>query len=256
MTKPLPETRADYYEGAASWALDRNRALERSRRIAWIVAIMAAVLAFVLGIAIAIMLPLKTVVPYTLLVERQTGFVEALDPLDASKIAPDTALTQSFLVQYVLAREGFDRATVQRDYRKANLWSADSARSYYANAMQVNNPQSPLVRLPRGTMIEARVRSVSSLGTRRALVRFETLERSRNGSVRAPQYWVAVIDYRFSTAPMSVEDRFINPLGFQVTRYSRNAEAIAPAQPAMVEPIQAPRDTAAPAGPASPTRSQ
>jgi type IV secretion system protein VirB8 len=222
-----PEARkaADvYYAQAQSWAQDQNQSLRSSRKTAWIVALCALLVALGEAVALMLLMPLKTVVPYTLLVDRQTGYVQALSPLNADRIAPDSALTQSFLVQYVIAREGFDRATVQTEYRKVALWSADGARSSYVSEIQVANPQSPLVRLPPGATITARVRSVSPLGGNSALVRFETVEQGRNASTLAPRSWVAVISYRYSNAPMSIEDRFINPLGFQVTRYRRNAE--------------------------------
>jgi type IV secretion system protein VirB8 len=219
-----PETDA-YFTQAGSWADDRLVAIQSSRRVAWVVAITATALALLLGIVIFAILPLRTVVPYTLLVDKQTGFVQKLDPMEASRIAPDTALTQSFLVQYVIARENFDRATVQDDYQRVTLWSADAAKSDYVSAIQVSNPASPLARLPRDAVIDVRVRSVSSLANSTALVRFETIRRDRGGSGQPVQGWVAVVTYRYSDILMSVEDRYLNPLGFQVMRYRRNAES-------------------------------
>jgi type IV secretion system protein VirB8 len=222
---PTARDEADtYFADAASWADDRGVALTRSRKIAWIVALIAAGVALAEAVALMLLMPLKTVVPYTLLVDRQTGYVQALDPIKSQSIAPDTALTQSFLVQYVLAREGFDIATLQDSYRKTLLWSEGGAKTDYAALMPVTNPDSPLVRLPRTTIIDVRVRSVSAMTGRTALVRFDTQRRDKGGVAQPPQAWVALINYRFSTAPLSTEDRFINPLGFQVTRYARNAE--------------------------------
>ena len=43
----------------------------------------------------SLLMPLKTVEPYTLMVDRTTGYVQALKPLDPAKISPDAALTQS-----------------------------------------------------------------------------------------------------------------------------------------------------------------
>lgn len=242
MTPEARDQAEAYFAQSRSWASERSDDMRRSRNIAWVVALIAAGVALAEGIAIVMLTPLKTVVPYTLLVDRQTGYVQALDPIAAPAIAPDTALTQSFLVQYVLAREGFDLATVQQDYRKTLLWSAESAKRAYADQMIATNPDSPLTRYPRGTIIDARVRSVSSLGGRTALVRFETVRRDRAGVGQAPQAWVAVIDYRFSSEPLSAEDRFLNPLGFQVTRYRRSAEAV----PALIEapPTQPPSPSA------------
>lgn len=224
MTPAQPDPREVYYKDATSWANDRNEALRSSRRMAWRIATVAVIVVVIEAIALAALVPLKTVVPYTLLVDRQTGYVQALDPLEPNRIAPDTALIQSFLVQYVIARESFDIATVQADYRKVALWSADSAGSDYVATMQVSNPNSPLARLPRSAIVETRIRSISALGNRSALVRFETSRRDRGGAPQLSQGWVAIVHYRFSDKPMSIEDRFLNPLGFQVLRYRRNAE--------------------------------
>jgi type IV secretion system protein VirB8 len=223
MTETSTDTAA-YFQQAGSWADDRTAAMARSRRTAWIVAGLAMLLAVLLAITLLLLLPLKSVVPYTLLVDRQTGFVQTLDPIAAQRIGPDTALTQSFLVQYVLAREGFDIATVQQDFRKVSLWSDNTAKSDYSAMMQVANPASPLARLPRTTVIDARIRSVSSIGKDTALVRFETQRRDRGGQAQPPEGWIALITYRYVNAPMAVEDRFLNPLGFQVVRYRRSAE--------------------------------
>jgi type IV secretion system protein VirB8 len=69
------------------------------------------------------------------------------------------------------------------------------------------------------------VRSVSPLGGNAALVRFETQRRDAGGQALPPHYWVAVIRYQFSTGALSMEDRYLNPLGFQVVRYRRDAES-------------------------------
>ena len=78
------------------------------------------------------------------------------------------------------------------------------------------------------------------------MVRFETQRRDAGGQAEPPRAWVAVIRYRYSGEPMRIEDRFVNPLGFEVLRYRRDAEALppepeaapppAPRQPAIVPP--------------------
>lgn len=220
-----PSAEADYYRQAGSWAHDRQDALASSRRVAWIMASMFGAIAFLEAIAIIVLTPLKTVVPYTLLVDRHTGFVQALKPLDAETISADRSLTQSFLVQYVIAREAYDRDTIQLDYRKVGLWSAGRARSDYLSAMQATNPDSPLVRYPAGAIVDVAVKSVSALGPNLAQVRFDTRRRDI-ASVQPPESWIATIRYSYSGEPMSAADRFINPLGFQVLRYRRSAEVL------------------------------
>lgn len=237
----------DYYADAASWNSDRVQTMRSSQRLAWWIAGVAAAIALLEAIALVFLTPLKTVEPYTLLVDRTTGYVQAMNPLDRAKISPDAALTQSFLVQYVTAREGFDIATLNPNYRKVALLSADSARRSYLQTMQVSNPQSPLTVYPRSTVIEVRVKSVSPIGANAALVRFDTV---RSEAGRQPQLagsWVSLVRYRYSSEPMKLEDRFVNPLGFQVVRYRKDpealtapaAEAVAVAVPAGNSPIAA-----------------
>jgi len=145
-----------YYAEAASWNRDRVQALRSSRRVSWWIAAVAAAIALLEAVALVVLMPLKRVEPYTLMVDRTTGFVQALKPLDPDKVAPDAALTQSFLVQYVIARESFDADALQANYRKVALWSAETARSDYLGFMQVSNPQSPFTLYPRTTVIETR----------------------------------------------------------------------------------------------------
>lgn len=226
MTTEKSQSREEYYAVAGSWADERTQSIYASRKVAWVVAMVATGISVLLVLIILFMLPLKTVVPHTLLVDKQTGFVQALDPRGGQAIAPQKALTQAFLVQYVEAREGFDISTVQGQFKKVALWSSGGAKSRYVNFMQATNPESPLVIYRRGTVIDVKVRSVSQLSDNEALVRFASIRRDAGGTEHPQENWVAVIKYRYSNAPMAVEDRYVNPLGFEVTDYRTDAETL------------------------------
>lgn len=217
-----------YYREAGSWAADKQQQAVSSIRLAWIVAGVAVIVALAEAVALAMLAPLKTVEPYTLLVDRQTGYVEALKPIERQTIAPDAALTRSFLAQYVIAREGFDIGSLRSDYQKAALWSAPDVRAAYVASMQAGNPESPLAKLPRGAVVEVAVKSVSSLGPDTSLVRFETRRADAEGHAQLPAEWAAVISYKYSGKPMTVADRLVNPLGFEVTRYRKDSETLPP----------------------------
>jgi type IV secretion system protein VirB8 len=238
MNAPDPFVAADLDQSEPwqdSWAVSVTDQLQRSRRTAWIVASVSAAVALLLAIALVILLPLKTVEPYTLLVDRQTGHVEALAPLDVQQITPDDALTRSFLVQYVIARESFDFDSLDQDYRKVALWSAGEARERYLRRMEPGNPENPLTSLPQRAVVRVEVRSVSSLSADTSLVRFTTVRTDPGGQAQAPQYWAAVVTHEYSGAEMTSEDRLVNPLGFQVTRYRRDAETL----PEVMEAVEA-----------------
>lgn len=232
MKKSSREALDAYFAGADSWAKDREDGLRASRRIAWWVAGAASVIAVCEALALLFLTPLKTVEPYTLLVDRQTGFVQPLKPLEPQAISRDRALTQSFLVQYVIAREGYDANSLQRDYQKVGLWSAGTARGSYLSEIQVSNPDSPLVRLPRSSLIDVQVKSVTPMADDTAMVRFDTQRRDAGGQAHPAQPWVAIVRYGYSGEPMSAADRMINPLGFKVSSYRKSAEALTAPEPA------------------------
>jgi type IV secretion system protein VirB8 len=239
------ETLDQYYASAETWSEDRVRAENRSRRIAWTVAAVAAIIALLEAVALVALIPLKREVPYTLMVDKETGYVQALHPLDAEKLTADAALTRSFLVQYVIAREGFAADTVQSNYRKVGLWSAGAARDRYVSAMRSANPTSPLASLPRDATIDVEVRSISSLNENTAFVRFTTVQTNPGGQQQLAQDWVATINFRYTDADMSAADRLVNPLGFQVVRYRKDAETLPRATDEAV--VQSPPGAQAPA---------
>lgn len=229
MNKPLAPQLDEYLVEADSWARERSASQRSMLRLYQRVAAGLGAVALLEGIALVALAPLKTVVPYTVLVDRHTGYVQALKPLDQQVIAPDAALTQSFLAQYVTAREEFDISSLQSDYRKVALWSASTARNGYVASMQASSSESPLSRYPRTAIIQVQIKSVASLAANTALVRFDTVRADSGIVAPARQSWMAVLSYDYSAGAMSMDDRLINPLGFKVTRYRKSLETAPPA---------------------------
>lgn len=224
-TSDAQEDRRSYYARAKDWAEYRDHGLAASRRRAWIVAGAAAGIAMLEALALAMLTPLKENTPYTVLVDRHTGFAQVLKGADRAALAPDWALTQSLLAQYITAREGFDITSIESDYRKVGLWSADLAKKQYLASMSQGNPAAPFRTLPRTSIVKVEVKSISPMQQDTALVRFDT-ERLDQGQTDGPiQSWAAIVRYRFVNAPMRFEDRLIDPLGFQVVHYRKDPEA-------------------------------
>lgn len=228
-----------YFAQAESWAIDQQQQEARARRTAWTVAGLLGAIALIEAVAIAAMMPLKSVEPVMVMVDRQTGFAQTVDPNAPRKLSADDALTQSLLAQYVIAREGFDRSSVALDHRRVGLWSAGAARSAYLALMPASNPASPL-NLYRNASVSVDVKSVSRINADTALVRFDTTQHDANGLAQPPRPWISLVRFTFADAPMRFEDRLVNPLGFQVTSYRRDAEG-AGASPLPAAPVGVPQ---------------
>lgn len=220
-------SRDAYYADAASWSQDVNGALRGSRKRAWWVAGAAALIAVCEALALAALVPLKTVVPYTITVDRQTGAAQLARGVALGPMAENEALVQSALAQYVIARETLDATDLAANYRKVGLWSAGTARSDYLRAMDRNNPASVLLGATAATEIATTIRSITLMSPTTALVRLSTDRRDGDGPVARMDY-AAVLQFGFTGGPLSMEDRLLNPLGFQVTHYRRDAESASP----------------------------
>jgi len=225
------------FSDAGSWASDREIDRERSLRRAWLIVWLLAAVAVLEGLSLIALTPLKTVVPYTILVDRQTGYVTTLDPKRPVALGTDQALARSLLVQYVAAREGFSFAQVRADYRKVMSWSTGTARATYAKDMSSTNPDGPISRYSRSSVVVVVPKSVSELSSTSAMVRFDVVHSDLEGRTAPPLSYAAIVDYRFQPRDMTVEERFLNPLGFEVTHYRRDPEA-APTPVASVPPLQ------------------
>jgi type IV secretion system protein VirB8 len=166
------------------------------------------------------------VVPYTILVDRSSGYVETVKPLAPGPLTQNTVVTQSFLVQYVLARETFDASDLRNNYQKVMQWSAGDARASYQHEFDRTDPDSPLKLYSPTTTVSVAVENVAQLSPTTALVRFTTTRHEAGAPSGEQRAYTAVMAYHFSGAPMRMEDRFTNPLGFEVTRYRRDSDTV------------------------------
>lgn len=223
-TPPDPKPGARYFADARTWAEDQLERRETMARWAWRAAAGAGLVAVLEAFALAALAPLKTVVPYTLTVDRQTGYVETVRGVKLGPLSENEAVTHAFLAQYVMARETFDAADLNANYQKVAAWSRDRARASYLHDFDRGNPRAVLVTTPPTSVISVRVKSISMLSKTTGLVRFDTERQDANQLEPRTQAWTAVVAFRRDGAPTRMQDRLINPLGFQVTSYRRDAE--------------------------------
>lgn len=215
-----------YYASAQSWADERVEAQRKSLRLAWSAAAGFGALALILALGIVLMVPLKSVQPYVVTVDRQTGAVEMATTVANGRLTQNEAVIEAQLANYVRVRETFDATDLADNYRRVQLMSAPDVRSEYIAAMAASNPASPLRTLSPGDTLSVRIKSVSLLSRTSALVRFDvsrTMPGSRGATTSS---YVGAISFGFSDKPLRAADRFDNPLGFQVTRYRRDAEGL------------------------------
>ena len=225
--RPVPDDPAllaAYFQQVDSYAADRLRDAVRSRRLAWILAAAASVLAGSACFAVAALAPLKTVVPVVFRVDNASGMVDRVYDVRGGEMAATEAERRYFLWQYVRHREGFVAAEAQYNFDAVNLMSTADVQQRYAEWFRGSNPQSPQVVLGRSGVSTVSWVSTSFLGPKLAQVRY--VQQDRKGDQLLPvRRMVATIGYDFARGATTGSAVNVNPDGFLVTSYHADMEA-------------------------------
>ncbi len=122
----------NYFAEAESWDADRAAQFRRMARAAcWVAG--AGWLCAVASIgALAMLMPLKQVVPYLVRVDGSTGIVDVV-PVFAGHATPEEAVTRYFLTHYVNVCERFNFSTAESDYEECGAFnSTQRNQAWYA----------------------------------------------------------------------------------------------------------------------------
>ncbi len=219
-----------YWQEAAAWDFDRVAQLSRSERNAWRAAAVAGLCALLCASALALLVPLKQLVPFIVRVDNTTGIVDVV-PVMTRPVDPGEAVTRYLLTHYISVCERFNFATAESDYMECGAFhSAKRNEEWYA-LWNPANAASPLNRYKDGTTIRASVESVSFF--RRAsgitdLAQVRYVKRLRHGGSGQEEvtHWIATIQYAYARPSSDIRVRSLNPLGFKILDFSAEPEVI------------------------------
>ncbi|GAA5656608.1 MULTISPECIES: virB8 family protein [Brucella] len=213
-----------YFEKARRFDQDRMIEVERSNRLAWSIAIAAGIVAGISILAVASLAPLKTVEPFVVRVDNSTGIVDVVSALSATAGTYDEAVTKYFAAKYVRGREGYVWSEAQENFRTIALLSTQAEQARFAATYRGSNPQSPQNVYGRSATVRINIVSIALINQNVVSVRY-IRSLTRGEEVRTTHF-VATLTYSYANAPMSSTDRLVNPLGFAVSEYRADPEAI------------------------------
>ena len=212
-----------YFDEARRWDQDRLKSAERSKRVAWTVAILATTVAIAASTAVAALAPLKSVEPYVVRVNQTTGSVDVMTGLTGERgVTYNEAISKSFLAQYVRAREGYLPPAAQENFQFVTILSTPEEQQRWADLYRSTNLQSPQVVVGADGSATVLIRNITFINDKVANVRFS--KTVRLGQEVKTTDWIATLTFAYTKAPMLESDRIRNPLGFQVDSYRADPE--------------------------------
>ena len=215
------------WDAAQTWERETYLALRRSTRRAWACALSATALAALALFALILVLPLKEFAPYVVTVDKNTGWLEVTRGLHPGHLQHNEALTIANIVRCLTARESFDATDYPDRYREVGLCMTDRALDAYRRLHAPTNENSPPALYGYEGIIRVEISAVNLLSETTALASFRTiLEYQGRETVN---HWRAAMTFAYTDKQFSMRDRFINPLGFQISSYRRDPD-LAPTQ--------------------------
>lgn len=206
-----------------SWEYDVVLQERRSRVLAWRVAMFAGGVAILSLATLALILPLKTVVPYVVKVDDVTGDASIIQSA-ASFVKSSDINDKHWLKRYVIARARYDYYLLQADVDAVRNFSAENVQRDYLE--QFSEPAKIQDKYKDQVKIVPEILSITITRPGYATVRYQvsTTDRRRSETPFV-QRKIATIAYSYDAKRTGASPQMIdNPLGFTVTGYQTETE--------------------------------
>ncbi len=209
-----------------NWYKDRYQAIMLQRRLFMIITIISMISTLMAMIVIAQITPLKGVEPFLIQVDSKSGITQMVNPLTVKEITGLESINSFFIVQYIRAREGYNVRDIANNYTTVRVMS-DFEKVYPAFKREANpnNPQSVAARMGGAGSRSVKFKSISYIKPNQAQVRLLIEETAANGGT-LQYHKIASLIFEYVKLDLTNEERYINPLGFRITEYRVDEDAL------------------------------
>lgn len=222
----IKDPNSEYYKQELEWQNEKYDAAIKHKRTGWLVATIFGALSFLLAFAIAALVPLKTVVPITIEVDKLTGETQVRKPVDEGSLTQSEALTRYWLNKYVIARVTHDMQDFVERYNKVKMMSSLEEFARFEKAFDPKKPDSPYQKYGEKGVLKVKVKSIVFLKPKVASIRIETTVDKPGEKPTDPVPQIITTSFQFTLSPKNQEERLENPLGFQATEWRIDSEVI------------------------------
>lgn len=207
---------------AKNWYSDRYESVLVQRNIVFLFAIIA-IFSILLGVfVIGKIATSRTIEPFIVEIEDATGLTNVVNPMSRRDLSSDEALKRYFIVKFIRARETYSSVELEFNRRIVRLLGDQTVNNEYVRYIR-DNTDAPPTKYGTLNSTSLKIRSIQFLNENTAQVRFTVLEDS-GAKLKFPK--IATIEFSFTQMELNSEERDVNPLGFQITKYRVDDEIL------------------------------
>jgi len=212
--------------GLDAWEVEMHLSLRRRARVAGLLAFVGLITACFMAMALFALVPLKTIEPIVITVDKNTGLANVDTRLNGLTLSDDEAVTQSLIYRYVRDRETYDAGDLAERLESVFDLSQGEAQTDMRALYSEDNPNNPMNIYGSSGRVLVRIQSVVLQPGNRALLRLQKSIQSRAAVIPTERNFVVSVSYGFDrTGTMSLQERWENPTGFFVDDYRIDREA-------------------------------
>ncbi|WP_168463797.1 VirB8 family type IV secretion system protein [Wolbachia endosymbiont of Ctenocephalides felis wCfeT] len=168
----------------------------------------------------------STVEPFVIEIEKKSGIVQLVDPVTVKQYSADEVLNNHFISEYIKAREVFDPYHYNYNYyTKVRLFSSSNVYNEFRSYIRSQNMDDLFNLYSDFIKTEFKIRSIQKLGSDIFQVRF-TVEFTKKDGTSTKKNKIVLMSYRYASLEMDDQQRYVNPLGFQVISYRVDDEYV------------------------------
>jgi type IV secretion system protein VirB8 len=158
-------------------------------------------------------------------VDQKTGITQVVNPLKDKELTANEAVKNFFVIQYIRSRESYDVNNLEYDYNVVRVMSEpETVYHEFLRERSKDNPDSPTNKLQAYGTRRVSFKSISYINPTAAQVRLQITETLGNNS--KVMHKIALVTFEYTNLELTPEERNINPLGFIVTNYRLDEDAL------------------------------
>lgn len=194
-----------------NWYSNRYQMVVVQRNILLLFTLASMVAVTIAVIFVQNIMSSKSLEPYVIEVESKTGVPVVVEQLSSRHLTGDEMIKKYFINKFVHGSSGYDPKTYRMDSTTIRLFSTPNVFNEFRARINARE-------LGPDSEINVRIKSVQFPGANTAQIRIARNIR-RDGFSPVIKNEIITMDFYFADIKLSLEERLVNPLGFQVSRY-------------------------------------
>jgi type IV secretion system protein VirB8 len=195
-----------------SWYANRYQIISVQRNILLLFAVFCVISMSFAVVFVKYVISSKSLEPYVIEVEEKSGVATVVDQLTIKNFTGDELMKKYFINQFLQSSTAYDPKTYKLDVEKVRLFSTAAVYNNFRSAI---NPKD----LGADSRIEIRIKSIQFPNATTAQIRI-LRNINMKGAASSSKNEVVTLGFYFNPElNLNMEERLINPLGFQVTSY-------------------------------------